>query len=62
MVEQVNPARLKENKDNKVFEKILKSLEALNKGLDKQKEMKKQIFERFKKLKTNINKAVKKQK
>lgn len=51
---------MNENKDIKTFEEILKRLEVISEKLNEQKETNKQIFERIKKLETNINKTVKK--
>lgn len=62
MVQQEKPTAMNENKDIKTFEEILKRLEVISEKLNEQKETNKQIFERIKKLETNINKTVKKQK
>lgn len=62
MVQQEKPTAMNENKDIKTFEEILKRLEVISEKLNEQKETNKQIFERIKKLETNINKTVKRQK
>lgn len=60
MAQQEKPTAMNENKDIKTFEEILKRLEVISEKLNEQKETNKQIFERIKKLETNINKTVKK--
>lgn len=60
MTQQEKPTAMNENKDIKTFEEILKRLKVISEKLNEQKETNKQIFERIKKLETNINKTVKK--
>lgn len=60
MAQQEKPTAMNENKDIKTFEEILKRLKVISEKLNEQKETNKQIFERIKKLETNINKTVKK--
>lgn len=60
MAQQEKLTAMNENKDIKTFEEILKRLEVISEKLNEQKETNKQIFERIKKLETNINKTVKK--